>query len=130
MHCETTTPAQPLPPSPTASVRATLADAARFWEPRRILYNLLLAAATLAWFAHAWPNFREEFTLSGIIPLSVLALLANLLYCAAYFIDVPMQLTPFSAPWKRRRWMLWLAGTLLAFVITNYWIADEVLSGR
>lgn len=130
MPSEPTTSANLLPPSPTAPIRATLADAARFWEPRRILYNLLLAAVAIAWFAHAWPNFREEFTLSGIIALSVLALLANLLYCAAYFIDVPLQLTPFSARWKRRRWMLWLAGTLLAFVITNYWIADEVLSGR
>jgi hypothetical protein len=130
MHSEPSTSAHPLPPSPTAPIRAALADAARFWEPRRILYNLLLAAVVFAWFAHAWPNFREEFTLRGIIPLSVLALLANLLYCAAYFIDVPMQLTPFRAPWKSRRSMLWLAGTLLAFVITNYWIADEVLSGR
>jgi hypothetical protein len=125
-----TTPADPLPPSPASSIRATLADAARFWEPRRILYNVVLAAVTIAWFAHAWPNFRAEFTLPGLIPLSVLALIANLLYCAAYFIDVPMQLTPFSALWKRRRWILWLAGTLLAFAVTNYWIADEVLSGR
>jgi hypothetical protein len=125
-----TTPANLLPPAPTPPIRATLADAARFWEPRRILYNVVLSAVAIAWFAHAWPNFREEFTLPGLIPLSVLALMANLLYCAAYFIDVPMQLTPFSALWKRRRWILWLAGTLLAFAITNYWIADEVLSGR
>ena len=130
MNSEPTTSSNLVPPSPAAPVRATLADAARFWEPRRILYNLVLAAATIAWFVHTWPNFREAFTLQGIIPLSVLALIANILYCAAYFIDVPMQLTPFSALWKRRRWILWLAGTLLAFVITNYWIADEVLSSR
>jgi hypothetical protein len=128
MPCKPNTSANLLPPSPTALIRATLADAARFWEPRRILYNLVLGAVAIAWFAHAWPNFRAEFTLPGIIPLSVLALLANLLYCAAYFIDVPMQLTPFSATWKRRRSMLWLAGTLLAFAVTNYWMADEVLS--
>ena len=130
MHSEQTTSANLLPPSPSAPIRATLAEAARFWEPRRILYNVILTAVTIAWFAHAWPNFREEFTLQGIIPLSVLALIANILYCAAYFIDVPMQLTPFSAVWKRRRWVLWLAGTLLAFVITNYWIADEILSSN
>jgi|SRR5277367_229034 len=130
MRSEEMNPANSLPPSPIAPIRATLADAARYWEPRRIVYNLVLAAATIAWFAQAWPNFREEFTLQGIIPLAVLALIANILYCAAYFIDIPMQLTPFSAMWKRRRWILWLAGMLLAFVMTNYWIADEVLSGR
>jgi hypothetical protein len=130
MRSEEMNPVNSLPPSPIAPIRATLADAARYWESRRIVYNLVLAAATIAWFAHAWPNFREEFTLQGIIPLAVLALIANVLYCAAYFIDIPMQLTPFSATWKRRRWILWLAGMLLAFVMTNYWIADEVLSGR
>jgi hypothetical protein len=130
MHSEQTNPANLFPPSSTPPIRETLADAAWFWEPRRILYNLVLASVTVAWFAHAWPNFRAEFTLQGIIPLSVLALIANLLYCSAYFIDVPMQLTPCSAIWKRRRWILWLAGMLLAFVMTNYWIADEVLSGN
>jgi hypothetical protein len=127
MHSDQT---DPVPSSPTPPIRETLVDAARFWEPRRILYNLVLAAVTIAWFAHAWPNFRAEFTAQGIIPLSVLALIANLLYCAAYFIDIPMQLTPFNAIWKRRRWILWLAGMLLAFAMTNYWIADEILSGN
>jgi hypothetical protein len=130
MHSEQSNPVNPLQPSPAIAIRQTLADAARFWEPRRILYNLVLAAVTAAWFVRAWPNFRTEFTLQGIIPLSVLALIANLLYCAAYFVDVPMQFTPFSAIWKRHRWTLWLAGMLLAFVMTNYWIADEVLSGN
>ena len=115
---------------PTAFLRGTLADAARFWEPRRILYNLILAAATIGWFAHAWPGFRKEFTVQGVIPLTVLALIANVLYCAAYFIDLPMQLTASSALWKRYRWILWVAGTMLAFAITNYWVADEVLSRR
>ena len=69
MHSEQLNPADLVPPPTTPPIRETLADAARFWEPRRILYNLVLAAVTIAWFAHAWPNFRAEFTMQGIIPL-------------------------------------------------------------
>jgi hypothetical protein len=28
--------------------------------------------------------------------------------------------------WKRRRWMLWCAGALLAVILECYWIADEI----
>jgi hypothetical protein len=28
--------------------------------------------------------------------------------------------------WRRRRWVLWLAGVIFAIVLTNYWIVDEI----
>jgi hypothetical protein len=113
-------------PSPSRPFRATLSDAARFWEPRRILYNLVLAAVTATWIIATWPHFRPAITLQGLLQLCVLGLIANVLYCAAYLVDLPMQHTPFTALWKRRRFILWIVGTLLAFVMTNYWIADEI----
>jgi hypothetical protein len=56
----------------------------------------------------------------------VLALLANACYCAAYFVDIPLQRSSLCLVWKRWRLALWLAGTLFALVLANYWIADEI----
>jgi hypothetical protein len=52
----------------------------------------------------------------------VSALLANVCYCAAYLVDVPL----LSRYGLRLRWPLWVAGTLLAALIECYWIADEI----
>jgi len=125
---ETTQPSSshPLRNSPADPLRANLVDALRFWEPRRLIYNAILAAATISWFATTWPHFRPALHLQYLLPLTGLALIANVLYCAAYLVDLPLQLSAFNASWKRYRWLLWLAGMLFAFVLTNYWIADEV----
>jgi hypothetical protein len=56
----------------------------------------------------------------------VLAVLANVCYCAAYAADIPMQYSAFRGVWRRRRWALWCVGALFAGVITFYWIADEI----
>jgi hypothetical protein len=37
-----------------------------------------------------------------------------------------MQYSSLKAVWRRRRWGLWLAGTLFAMVLANYWIVDEI----
>jgi hypothetical protein len=120
------TPSGPSDAKPSAPLRTALADAARFWEPRRIFYNLILAAVTLSWFAATWPHFRPALSLPALLRFTGLALIANVLYCAAYLVDFPMQLSSFNAVWQRYRWALWLIGTLFAFVLTNYWIADEI----
>lgn len=112
-------------PSPSAW-RVNLADSARFWEPRRLVYNLVLAAVVIAWIAATWPHFRVAFTLPSLLRLAGLALLANVFYSAAYLVDVPMQRSPLAAVWRHRRRILWFAGTLLAVLMTNYWIADEI----
>jgi uncharacterized membrane protein len=61
-----------------------------------------------------------------LFQLIVLGLIANALYCAAYFVDIPMQSSGSGRNWRRWRWALWTIGTILAFVLTNYWIADEI----
>ena len=58
--------------------------------------------------------------------MAVLALLANVCYCAAYILDMAMQHSSLSAAWRRRRWILLLVGMLIAIVLENYWIADEI----
>ncbi|HXL20965.1 MAG TPA: hypothetical protein VOA78_00750 [Candidatus Dormibacteraeota bacterium] len=111
---------------PQPPLRETLAAAARFWEPRRILYNLVLTAIVALWVVASWPHFRPALTWSSLPPMTVLALLANVCYTAVYIVDLPMQLSVFRSSWLSRRFTLWLVGTLFAVLLENYWIADEI----
>lgn len=104
----------------------SFAAAIRYWEPRRLVYNLALAAVCVGWFAAAWPHFRPALAWSSFPPLAVLALLANICYCAAYAVDVPLQHSSLGPVWRRWRWILWLMGTLFAIVLASYWINDEI----
>jgi hypothetical protein len=115
-------PAQLLP----GSFGTIFANAVRFWEPRRILYNLALTALVLNWLASTWPHFQPAWNLSSLLLLAILAALANVCYCAAYFVDITMQYSAPSSVWRKGRWGLWLMGTFLAVMFANYWIADEI----
>jgi hypothetical protein len=112
--------------SPSGMFRGLLADAIRFWEPRRLVYNFALAAVPAAWLVATWPHFRPALTLSSLFLLAILAVLANACYCAAYLVDIPLQRSSLGTVWRRRRWGLWLVGMLFAIVLANYWIADEI----
>jgi hypothetical protein len=111
---------------PAGSFHAYFADALRFWETRRITYNLALLAVTAYWLLASWPHFRPALTLHSLPPLAILAGLANVCYSAAYFVDLPFQLSASGSSWRRRRWALWLAGTLFAILLASYWINDEI----
>ena len=112
--------------SSSAPLRGLFADSVRFWEPRRLLYNGVLALVVLAWLFVTWPHFRSVITLQSLLLLLVLGLIANVCYCAAYLIDLPLQLSSIGTVWKRFRWGLWILGTIVAIVLANYWIADEI----
>lgn len=116
----------PDPGGQASSLRAILDEALRYWEPRRILYNLVLAVVVLAWVLGTWPHFRPALTLQVLVLLLVLAALANVCYCAGYCVDLPLQYSSFRNRWLRWRFGLWLAGMLLATALANYWIADEI----
>ena len=103
-----------------------LIEAARFWEPRRLVYNLLLLGVVMIWVVKTWPHFRPAMTLESLGIMTVLALLANACYCAAYLAEILIQNATSSAVWNRQRWAIWVVGTLLAILFENYWIADEI----
>jgi hypothetical protein len=127
MHTAPPTQSQGLGTAPPGPFRGLLlADAIRYWEPRRLIYNLILTAVVIAWVVLTWPHFRAALTLRSFLLFVLLALLANVCYCAAYLVDIPIQHSSLGAVWKRRRWGLWLAGTLFAILLANYWIADEI----
>ena len=106
----------------TPAVRSALL----YWEPRRLLYNGALAALVTGWIAVTWPHFRQPLTLGNLGRLVILAALANLCYCAAYVIDVPLQELNRDSPRRRWRFPMWLLGTLLALLFAQYWIGDEI----
>ena len=108
------------------SLGEIVSDAVRYWEPRRLMYNTVLVGVVLTWLGATWPHFQPALHLGALLPLTVLAGLANFCYCAAYLADLPIQYSPFRMAWRRWRWSLWVAGALLAIAISNYWIADEI----
>jgi hypothetical protein len=111
---------------PPETFGGRLRDAARYWEPRRIAYNLVLAAVVVAWLILTWPHFRPALTLQSLLLLLVLAAMANICYSAAYVADMLLQFSPLRRLWQRRRWGLWLAGTLFGVLLACYWIEDEI----
>jgi len=113
----------------TRPFRAHIDDALRYWEPRRIAYNAVLVSVCLGWLMLTWPHFRGAFTLASLAALLVLAVAANLCYCAAYVVDITLQYSWYRARWLRWRWALWLAGMLFAVLLADYWIADEIYPG-
>lgn len=109
-----------------AKWEARMKEAARYWEPRRLVYNAVLAAVFVSWVVWTWPHFRGAFSMEHFLALVVLAVLANLCYCAAYLVEIAMAASAMREVWARRRWGLWLMGMVIAFVLENYWIADEI----
>lgn len=106
--------------------RDVLSNAIGYWEVRRIAYNVILAAVVIAWIAFSWPHFRPAVKFESLVLLAILAIWANICYCAAYLVDFPMQFSLFRKRWLRWRWGLWASGMLFATLLANYWIADEI----
>jgi hypothetical protein len=111
------------------SMREALSDAIRYWELRRLIYNLALAAVVIALAAAFWGQIRDKLSFELLLGLVVLAVLANVCYCAAYVVDIPMQLSSHIEKWKRWRWLLWVFGVLFGMALTWYWTGDEILPG-
>jgi hypothetical protein len=103
-----------------------LRNAAAYWEPRRLLYNIVLMAVVAAWLFLTWPHFRPALNFSSLLKMSLLALMANICFCAAYLVDIPVAYSTVAQQWQRWRPALWFAGTLFAILLANYWIGDEI----
>ena len=104
-----------------------VADALRYWEPRRILFNVVLGAVVIANLWHWWPSIlagppgSPEYLRKDLLShLARLALGANLFYCAAYPIDLYFMEPERGGVWPRRRWLLLAAGTSLAVLIAQF----------
>lgn len=105
-------------------------DAIRYWEPRRAVYNVMLAAIVVIYFAIGLPLSKQILTVNFVLILFLLAVLANVCYCAVYVVDIFAQTSGFRGLWQRYRWILFVVGTVFAGIITRFWsIAFFTTSG-
>ncbi|HEX4606170.1 MAG TPA: hypothetical protein VH724_19375 [Candidatus Angelobacter sp.] len=100
--------------------REKLSDAIRFWEIRRIFYNLWLAAIVCFYFLRFWPASKSSLQLDALLWLFMMAVLANVAYCAAYPVDVFVQMSGLRETWRSFRWVLLMIGMILAGIFTRW----------
>lgn len=104
-------------------IREIITDSIRFWEPCRLLYNLLLGVIVTARFIVAWPHAKTTLSFDLFLFVFVLAVLANVCYTAAYLIDVFVQLSAFRAQRRIWRWIVFGVGSTFAGVLTYFFTA-------
>ena len=108
------------PSSLAADFRAALSDAIGYWEPRRLLYNAWLLTVVVATWCLDSPRMPQSPPFELAQQLFLLAVLANVAYCAAYPVDVLVQLSDFRERWLRSRWGLLAIGLLFAAVPAHF----------
>ncbi|HEV2223718.1 MAG TPA: hypothetical protein VGR84_12015 [Candidatus Acidoferrales bacterium] len=99
--------------------RTAATNAIRYWEPRRIVYNVVLATITVAYFVAYYPGSRAAISLDEGLIIFLLAVLANVAYSSAYIADVFFQLSDYHQLWQKYRWVLFVIGTVFAGIITR-----------
>lgn len=72
-------------------LKEVLTDAIRYWEPRRIAYNIVLVVVAASVFSWNWPASVSRMRSDQFQRVFVLAVLAN----AAYVVDVAARLSAF-----------------------------------
>jgi len=96
------------------------ADAVRYWERRRLIYNAILILIVGWYFVAGLPSSREHAGFNLFLVLLVLGVVANVLYCLAYVADVFVQLSAVRHAWLRWRWVLFVIGTATAAIMTRF----------
>ena len=102
-------------------MRESLTDAIRYWEPLRLVYNAALAAIVLIYFWMGYPGSKATLSIDSILFVFLLAVLANVAYCAVYVVDVFAQVSGVRETWRKRRWVLFAIGLLFAAILTRFW---------
>lgn len=96
------------------------ANALRYWEPRRLIYNGALAAVVLTHVVFGWPGSREKLSFDLMLGFFMLAVLANVAYSAVYVVDLFVQFAGLDGAWRVGRPVLLLVGTAFAATITHF----------
>jgi hypothetical protein len=92
----------------------------RYWERRRIIYNVVLAVVVLGNFVFAWPGSRLALSVNLLLGIFVLAVLANVAYCAAYLPDIFVQFSGLDSALRWTRTILLVVGTAFAATIAHF----------
>jgi len=109
----------PTPDEAPATTRSIWSDCLAYWEPRRLIYNGLLAMVVVVQLTqdHWWYRlFHQPATLAQLV---VAAAMANLLYTSAHAVDMALQHSDFRLVWLERRGWLFVAGCVLAAALAH-----------
>lgn len=110
-------------------VAGYVADALRYWEPRRVIYNAALAAVVVGHVLEGWPESGAMLSLNVLLGLFFLAVIANVCYCAVYVVDVFVQFSGLRAAWAKGRVGVLVLGTAFAAVIAHFF-ATGIFGGQ
>ena len=108
------------PPAGRPGFGVLAANALAYWEPRRLAFNAALLVVVAADIAAGWPASKPWLTRDALLGMFLLAVLANIAYCAAYAVDLFVQFSELRAVWPKRRWIVLLTGTGFAAVLTHF----------
>jgi hypothetical protein len=102
------------------TLREAVTSAIRYWEPRRLIFNIVLAVVVMACFAFNYPFSKSIISLDFVLVLFLLAVLANVAYCAAYVVDIFASASGYREQWWKLRWIIFAIGLLFAAIITRF----------
>jgi hypothetical protein len=102
---------EPLPKNGLDLMRAIVTDSIRYWEFMRLIYNGVLTLVVIGSVFLFGVSFAE---IERLIGLAGLAILANILYCIVYPIDVFIQLSDYRTAWRRARILVFVSGLIFA----------------
>lgn len=97
-----------------------LQDAIKYWEIRRIVYNIALAAIVCIHFYNGLPRNWERMSFNSLLGLFIFAVLANVAFCTAYIPDIFLQLSGMGSKQKYFRQIIFIVGLVFAAIITNF----------
>jgi hypothetical protein len=80
----------------------------------------LIVAVVVAYFAAGYPASRQSLTTDSVLVLFLLAVVANVAYCAAYLVDIFAQMSGFRELWRSPRWILFAVGLTFAAILTRF----------
>jgi hypothetical protein len=100
--------------------RESLTIAIRYWEPLRLVYNGVLAGIVLTYFLLNYPASKSIISIDSVLVLFLLAVLANIAYCAAYLVDIFVLSSNYSDQWRKRRWVIFVIGLVFASILTRF----------
>ena len=103
-----------------SSLRESATDAIRYWERKRWAYNAVLAAVVVACFLVGLPTSKTAVSIDTLLTIFLLAVMANVAYCAAYLVDTFAQASAFRDEWRNYRWVLFAIGVSFAGVLARF----------
>ena len=74
----------------------------------------------LAHVVLGWPAWKDKLTVDALLGMFLMAVVANIAYCAVYAVDLFVQFSGLDAAWRVGRVVLLIVGTLFAAVITHF----------